>query len=128
MRGSPEAKIYAPHVAGKLAAISFITVGELYFGAEKACWGARKRQQLETILRNFVVIPYDYKVARCYGRLMAEGCRTGKCIAPNDAWIAACSLRHDLALITHNAKHFMNISGLNLVTARSSTDIQKNKS
>jgi predicted nucleic acid-binding protein len=35
MRGGPEAKVYASHLKGKLIAISFITVGELYYGAEK---------------------------------------------------------------------------------------------
>ena len=34
MRGGSLAEAYAPHVQGKLLAISFITVGEMYFGAE----------------------------------------------------------------------------------------------
>ena len=38
----------------------YITVGELYFGAEKRGWGERKRRALEATLRNFVVIPYDH--------------------------------------------------------------------
>ena len=126
MRGSPEAKSYAPHVEGKLVAISFITVGEMFFGAEKAHWGPDKRLLLETTLRNFVVIPYDYEIARCYGRLVAERCRNGSPISPNDAWIAACSVRHGLSLITHNAKHFMNISGLNIVTECPSAGTQEN--
>lgn len=36
MKGGPLAEAYAPHVQGKLLAIAFITVGEMYFGAEKA--------------------------------------------------------------------------------------------
>lgn len=34
MKGGPLAEAYAPHVQGKLLAIAFITVGEMYFGAE----------------------------------------------------------------------------------------------
>ena len=34
MRGGSLAEAYAPHVQGKLLAISFITVGKMYFGAE----------------------------------------------------------------------------------------------
>jgi tRNA(fMet)-specific endonuclease VapC len=102
MRGGREAEFYAPHVEDKLLAISFIAVGEMYFGAEKANWGDAKRRQLETTLRNFVVIPYDYKIAQCYGRLVAERQRIGSPIAPNDAWIAACAVRHLVPLITHN--------------------------
>ncbi len=116
MKGVPLAHAYAPHCHGRLLAISFITVGELYYGAEKANWGSTKRNSLETTLRNFVVIPYDHEIARCYGRLVSERNRNGNPIDPNDAWIAACTLRHKVPLVTHNAKHFQGISALKLIT------------
>lgn len=118
MRGGREAEAYAPHVQGKLLAIAFITVGEMYFGAENGNWSKTKRKQLETMLRNFVVIPYDHEIARCYGRLVAERKRNGNPIAPNDAWIAACTVRHGVPLVTHNAKDFKKISGLKVITER----------
>ncbi len=118
MRGGPEAKAYAPRVQGRLLAIAFITVGELYYGAEKARWGDTKRKQLETTLRNFVVIPYDHEIARCYGRLVTERRRNGRPISPNDAWIAACTVRHGVPLVTHNAKDFDGITGLEVITER----------
>ncbi|MBI5846768.1 MAG: type II toxin-antitoxin system VapC family toxin [Nitrospirae bacterium] len=117
MKGGPLAEAYKPHVQGKLLAISFITVGELYFGAEKDRWGEQKRKRLETTLRNFVVIPYDHDIARCYGRVVAERRRNGQPISLNDAWIAACAVRHAVPLVTHNAKDFVRISSLQLVTA-----------
>ena len=116
MRAGSQAEQYRPHVEGRLAAIAFITVGELYFGAERAGWGARRRQALEATLRNFVVVPYDHEIARCYGRLVAERHRQGKPIAPNDAWIAACAVRHGVALVTHNAKDFRDVVSLQLIT------------
>ena len=116
MRGGREAEAYAPHVQGKLLAIAFITVGELYFGAENRNWGDSKRKKLETMLRNFVVIPYDHEIARCYGRLVAERKRNGKPIAPNDAWIAACTVRHGVPLVTHDAKDFEGIAALKVIT------------
>ena len=116
MKGGPLAEAYAPHVEGRLLAIAFITVGELYFGAEKKGWGAKKRKELETTLRNFVVIPYDHEIARCYGRIVAERQRNGNSIAPNDAWIAACTVRHDVPLVTHNAKDFEGITSLKVIT------------
>ena len=116
MRGRSEAEAYAPLVQGRLLAIAFITVGELYYGAEKACWGDTKRKQLETALRNFVVIPYDHEIARCYGRLVTERRRNGRPISPNDAWIAACTVRHGVPLVTHNAKDFDEITGLEVIT------------
>ena len=118
MRGGQEAEAYAPHVQGKLLAIAFITVGEMYYGAENRNWGENKRKQLETTLRNFVVIPYDHEIARCYGRLVAERKRNGKPIAPNDAWIAACTIRHGVPLVTHNTEDFEGITGLKVITER----------
>ena len=117
MKGGPLAEAYAPHVQGKLLAIAFITVGEMYFGAENKNWGERKRKELETTLHNFVVIPYDHEIARCYGRLMAERKRNGQPIAPNDAWIAACATRHAVPLVTHNARDFVGITSLEVITA-----------
>lgn len=99
MKGGQQAEAYAHHVQGKLLAIAFITVGEMYFGAESKGWGEKKRKELETALRNFVVIPYDHEIARCYGRLMAERRRNGKSITPKDAWIAACAVRHAFPLV-----------------------------
>ncbi len=116
MRGGSLAKVYAPHVEGRLLAITFVTVGEMYFGAEKKNWGEKKRSELEMTLRNYFVIPYDYEIARCYGRLVVERQRSGRSIAPNDAWIAACVVRHGVPLATHNAKDFEGITSLNIIT------------
>ena len=122
MKGGPLAEAYAPHIQGRLPAISFITVGELYYGAEKARWGDKRRLELETTLRNFVVIPYDHEIARCYGRVVAERRGAGNPIDPNDAWIAACTVRHGVPLVTHNARHFNGISLLNIVTELKDTE------
>jgi tRNA(fMet)-specific endonuclease VapC len=116
MRGHELARLYVPRLEGKLLAISFITVGEMYYCAEKRQWGVQKRKQLETTLRNFVVVPYDHEIARCYGRLVAERERQGKPITCADAWIAACAVRHDVPLVTHNANHFENITNLQVIT------------
>ena len=47
---------------------------------------------------------------------MATRQRAGQSITPNDAWIAACALRHGVPLVTHNAKHFQNIEDLEIIT------------
>ena len=116
MRGGDLSEQYRPHVAGQLSAISFVTVGELYFGAEKAGWGVKRRLELEMTLRNFIVVPYDHEIARCYGRVVAQRQRDGRPIAPNDAWIAACAVRHGMPLVTHNAKDFRDVALLAVIT------------
>ena len=117
MKGGRLAKIYEPFLQGRLLVTTFITVGELYFGAEKDNWGERRKEELETRLRKFVIIPYDNEVARCYGRLVAEREKNGRSISENDAWIAACAVRHGIVLVTHNAKDFEGITGLTVLTA-----------
>jgi tRNA(fMet)-specific endonuclease VapC len=121
MRGGALGRAYQPHVQNHLLAISFITVGELYFGAEKGNWGESRRNELEAILRRFVIIPYDHEIARCYGRLVADRQRAGRPIAPNDAWIAACTVRHAVPLVTHNPKVFQGITSRQVVSESAST-------
>jgi len=116
MKGGSLAEVSAEHLEGKLLAIAFVTVGEMYFGAEYRKWGPTKWKKLETTLRNFIVIPYDHEIARFYGRIVAERKSNGRPIAPNDAWIAACAARHGVSLVTHNAKDFEGISSLMVIT------------
>jgi predicted nucleic acid-binding protein len=122
MRGGPLAEAYAPHLERRLASIAFITVGEMYFGAEKARWGAKKRNVLETTLRNFVVIPYDRDIAKCYGRIVAERERKGRPISCADAWIAACAVRHAVPVVTHNAGDFGLVTGLHVITEQNDSE------
>lgn len=118
LKDHQRAEPYHRHVRGKRLAVTFITVGELYAGAEKANWGPRKRSDLETRLRAVVVVPYDIEVCRAYARLCnlrnPDGSRLT--IAANDRWIAACALRHTLPLVSNNRRHFERILGLQLIT------------
>lgn len=118
MKGGALANLYAPHLQGKLLSVTFVTVGEMYYGAEKKQWGEKKRKLLETTLRNFVVIPYDHEIARCYGKLVAEREREGRPISLADAWIAACAVRHATPLVTHNSGDFEKIVDLQIVTEK----------
>ncbi len=116
MRGGDMAEAYRRHVRGRLLAVSFVTVGELYSGAESANWGGGRRTELEDLLDELIVVPYDHEVARVYGRVMAGGRTAGRPTSSNDAWIGACALRHGTPLVTHNARHFRGIPGLELIT------------
>jgi len=116
MRGGTEAELYAPLLENRLLAITFITVGELYYGAEHRNWGEQRKKSLETQLRNFVVIPYDHEIARTYGKIQASLRKNGTMIGVNDTWIAACALRHGTPLVTHNHKHFVQVPDLEVIT------------
>src|SRR5690348_16487545 len=89
--GDPHAAAFRPHVADKSVAISFVTVAELLFGAEKKRWGAAKKADLESRLRLVLVIPFDLDTCRVYARTRAS-LPKGRTVAPNDLWIAACAI------------------------------------
>lgn len=113
--GDTRAKAYSKHVKGKTVAISFVTYGELLFGATKKGWGAKKIRKLEERLKAVVVVPYDDELCRTYGKVRASLPR-GVTVAPNDLWIAACAIRHGIPLVSNNKKHFEKIPGLTLIT------------
>jgi tRNA(fMet)-specific endonuclease VapC len=112
MNGSRYATLYKPHVEGKLIAVSFITVGELYFGAKRKNWGDAKIADLKDRLRVVTIVPYDESVCRAYGEIKAACESKGKVVGANDLWIAACAIRHSIPLVSNNFKHFDGIPGL----------------
>ena len=112
MNGSGYAALYRPHVDGKLIAVSFITVGELYFGAKRKNWGEAKIADLKDRLRVVTIVPYDESVCRTYADIKADCESRGKTVGDNDLWIAACAIRHSIPLVSNNFKHFNGISGL----------------
>jgi tRNA(fMet)-specific endonuclease VapC len=108
--------LYRPHVAGKTPCISFITVGELLFGAARNVFGERRRADLNQGIRRATIVPYDLELCRVYGELRAQLEKAGRVVAPNDLWIAASALRHSLPLISNNRRHFQDIPGVVLIS------------
>lgn len=103
----PEGKAFIPILRNRLPAVSFVTVGELFFGAAKAGWGETRILRLETILRRYTVIPGTYDIARAYGdvkRAFSDQVDEG------DMWIAATAIVHQLAVVTNNLGHFEPMS------------------
>ena len=86
MKKDTRADAYRQHVKGKTLALSFITVGELHFWAEKRKWSAKNRQNLEERLKAVVIVPYDAELCRTFGRVKAS-LPKGVTVEPNDLWI-----------------------------------------
>ena len=95
-------------------AISFMTVGELFYGAENSAYPFENRVLVERFVLTLGVIHTDNSILKRLGELKA-GLKKGSRMLPDaDLFIAATTLEKAEALITGNAKHFERIDGLKL--------------
>jgi len=86
------------------AAISIVTLGELYLGIEKSQQVEKARYALQNLLRLIPALPLPLETACHYARLRANLERQGKPIGANDLWIAAHALTERYILVTNNVK------------------------
>src|SRR5688572_24213023 len=104
------------HLVGAVPVLSFASVGEAHFGAERANWGPRKISQLEEGIRRYVIAPYDDDLARLWGRLKNQAQRAGHPLGhnsqTNDLWLCATAIYYEAPLLTLNIRHFQNFPGL----------------
>lgn len=92
---------YEPFLLDRLWVLSFATIAELRYGAERAGWGERRKHELERRIRLCVVVPGTDIVAM---RWAALSLRFRDQIGVNDLWIAATALSQDpvLPIISHD--------------------------
>ena len=107
-------ELYRRHLDGLIAAISVITVAELYEGAFRAGLGSRTHRNIVVGLDQYVVLPLDESVCRLFGKIRFES--RNRPVSVPDALIAATALAYDIPLVTHNAEHFIGINKLNVIT------------
>lgn len=122
-KSSPRADAFRPLLEGKQPALAFVSVAELFKWALKRRWSEQKFEELEGALRRYVVIPYDRDLAWTWARVVATCEDAGRPIAPSDAWVAAAALRHHVALVTNNLKHYEgaeSLCGLQLLRPQAS--------
>ncbi len=113
------AESYRSHLRGSEGALCFITVGELYAGARRKAWGARKFQKLEEMIGSFFLVEIDIDVCRAYARPKSEAKTSqgsDRVLETNDLWIAACAIRHNIPLLSNNRRHFEGLSGFQLIS------------
>jgi tRNA(fMet)-specific endonuclease VapC len=96
------------------AAISVITYGELFYGAEKSEQREAAMRQLEELASLLLVLPLPEDAGRSYGALRAELEARGRVIGNNDLWIAAHARAAKLILVTNNEREFRRVSGLEI--------------
>jgi tRNA(fMet)-specific endonuclease VapC len=82
--------------------ISAVTVGELFAFAERNEWGGRKRESLEQLISNLIVLDIRRPgVLRSYAALDTHLKRSGTPMGQqNDIWIAATAAASGAVLVT----------------------------
>ena len=117
LKNDTRAQFFEHYLLHKSVAISFITVAELYHWAYIRLWGSTRILDMETRIKNYVVLPYDYSLCQQWAKIRAECATNGHPIDDdNDCWIASTALVYDCALATNNRKHFQYIKGLTLIS------------
>jgi tRNA(fMet)-specific endonuclease VapC len=118
LKGDSRSQKYEPIIQGYQLALSFMTVAELFQWAAVRNWGTQRIGSLERSLASYLIIPVDIELCRIWGNLRADRQTIGQPLSAQDAWIAATAVRHDLPLVTHNAKDFQNIPKLQVLTVQ----------
>jgi tRNA(fMet)-specific endonuclease VapC len=95
-------------------AISFMTVGELFFGAEKSTHPIENKSLVERFVLTVSIIHTDLSILKRFGEIKAGLKRDNILLPDADLFIAATTLEKSEALITGNVKHFERIAGLKL--------------
>lgn len=96
-------------------AVSFMTLAELYYGAEKSANPTKNRSLIEQLLLTLAVINSDNQIMHRFGMLKASLEGLSIPLADADLLIAATALEKCNLLVTGNIKHFSRIAGLPLV-------------
>ena len=99
--------------AGNVA-ISAMTVGELFFGAEKSQSKERNRELVNRFVDAMPIIQTDNDIMRCFGVEKARLKNAGMTVEDADIIIAATALALSTPLATGNVKHFVRFPGLEL--------------
>lgn len=101
---------FEPFLVGRVPALSFATVAELWFQAERAGWGEKRRRDLGTKMAAHLIIFPDMRVAMKWAELSRYfRSQLGQGEA-HDLWIAATAIIHDVPLITNNLAHFQPVA------------------
>lgn len=110
------AALYRPHLENTTMYLSFMTVAEMYFGADRARWGQSRRRRLNIYLRGYPVVQGTPEICIIWARITAACEHKRRRIVAAAAWIAACALRFDAPLVTHNRKDFEAMPNLRIIS------------
>jgi tRNA(fMet)-specific endonuclease VapC len=94
--------------------VCFMTIAELYYGAEKSKDPGKNMDTIEKLLMTVEIVQTDIPILKRFGTIKAQLQKKGEPIADADILIASATLEKAEKLITGNTKHFERIPGLSL--------------
>ena len=95
-------------------AISFMTVAELFYGAEKSNNKSKNTNLIAEFLLTVEIIHSDLDILIKFGKLKAILGMAGNILSDADIFIAATAIVKCNMLITGNVKHFKRIQELRI--------------
>lgn len=111
-------KTYPPVVREKFNAlaeqlcISSITLGELFYGAEKSARRSDNLAAIENFIARLDVLSFGDRAAAHYGQVRAELERAGTPCGPHDMQIGGHARSEGLIVVTNNMREFVRMPGL----------------
>lgn len=97
-----------------LVATTWVTAGELYFGAARSKRPDENRKLVDALLATLPVLSPGADAAGRFGTLKADLEGSGRRVPDADLWIAALSLAEAAILVTGNERHYARVPGLRM--------------
>jgi tRNA(fMet)-specific endonuclease VapC len=94
--------------------ISFMTVAELFYGAENSGNIEHNNSLVEEFLLTVNIIESDFQIMKRFGIIKAELKRNNNVLPDADIIIAATTIEKCELLVTGNVDHFKRIKELNV--------------
>ena len=94
--------------------ISFMSVAELYYGAEKSGNYTKNSALIEEFLFTLEIINSNMEIMKKFGQIKRKQEIEGFAVADADLFIAATTICNGDKLITGNLKHFIRIEELSV--------------
>jgi predicted nucleic acid-binding protein len=111
---SPGADVVSKLVSQEIAALTSVSVFELYAGIK----GKRRLVQIETFIQHLVILPLDAIESVIAGKIYTQLKSKGQLIGTEDILIASICLTNELPLYTNNVAHFSRIDDIQLLTTK----------